>query len=50
LDALTAVCAAGSHVVGGGGSAVGVVLTGGNASNLQSTYPSDAVGTPAAAG
>jgi hypothetical protein len=46
----TAVCAPGSHVVGGGGSAIGVAVTGGNASNLQSSYPSDASGVSATAG
>ena len=46
----TAVCAAASHVVGGGGSALGVSLFGGNASNLQSTFPSDAAGNAAAGG
>ena len=47
---VTAVCAAGSHVVGGGGSAIAIVTTGGNASNLQSSYPSDAAGTVATVG
>ena len=47
---LTAVCAAGSHVVGGGGSAVGIIVTGGNASNLQASFPSSADGTAATAG
>ena len=48
---VVALCAAGSHVVGGGGSAIGIILQGGgNASNLQSTFPSDATGNPAQGG
>ena len=49
-NSVTAVCAVGSHAVGGGGSAAGIQVTGGNASNLQATFPSDASGNPAATG
>jgi hypothetical protein len=48
--AVTAVCAAGSHAVGGGGTAAGITITGGNASNMQGTFPSDAAGNLAATG
>ena len=49
-NSVTAACATGSHAVGGGGSAAGIQTTGGNASNLQATFPSDASGVPAASG
>ena len=47
---MTAVCAAGSHVVGGGGTSIAVVTTGGNASNLQASYPSTTDGAVATNG